>query len=66
LVIDSDLIIKDSKIGIGIGNGNTPSEKLEVNGKIKATSINFSGLPTSDSGLSTGDVWNDGGILKIK
>ena len=49
---------------LGIGT-QTPSEKLEVNGKIKATSINFSGLPTSEEGLSTGDVWNDSGILRI-
>jgi hypothetical protein len=54
-----------------MGNGNlglgvaTPTEKFEVNGKIKATSINFSGLPTSTAGLSSGDVWNDGGVLKI-
>jgi hypothetical protein len=39
---------------------------LNVEGKINAKNINFSGLPTSDSGLSTGDVWNDGGTLKIK
>ena len=34
-------------------------------GKIKAASINFSGLPTSASGLVAGDVWNDAGVLKI-
>jgi hypothetical protein len=49
---------------VGIGT-TTPTEKFEVNGKIKATSINFSGLPTSSVGLSSGDVWNDGGVLKI-
>jgi hypothetical protein len=49
---------------IGIGT-TTPSEKLEVNGKIKATDINFTGLPTSPVGLSTGDVWNDNNILTI-
>jgi len=27
--------------------------------------INFSSLPTSSAGLSTGDIWNDGGTLKI-
>ena len=27
--------------------------------------INASGLPTSASGLSSGDIWNDGGTLKI-
>ena len=27
--------------------------------------LNLSGIPTSSSGLSTGDVWNDSGTLKI-
>jgi hypothetical protein len=34
-------------------------------GKIKASSINFTGLPTSVAGLEQGDVWNDNGTLKI-
>ena len=56
------LATSSGSVGIGIA---TPSEKLEVDGTIKATAINFSGLPTSSTGLSTGDVWNDGGTLKI-
>ena len=37
-----------------------------VNGSLKSTGqINFSGLPTSASGLSSGDLWNDGGTVKI-
>ena len=55
-------IITNGNVGIGT---ETPTEKLEVVGKIKATSINFSGLPTSITGLTTGDVWNDGGTIKI-
>ena len=27
--------------------------------------LRISGLPTSSTGLSSGDVWNDGGVLKI-
>jgi hypothetical protein len=27
--------------------------------------LRIDGLPTSSSGLSSGDVWNDGGTLKI-
>lgn len=33
--------------------------------KITSTKIKFTALPTSASGLSTGDVWNDSGTLKI-
>jgi len=32
---------------------------------LKASRLNLSNLPTSASGLSTGDVWNDSGTLKI-
>jgi hypothetical protein len=49
---------------LGVGTNN-PTERLEVNGKIKATSINFTGLPTSTVGLVSGDIWSDGGTLKI-
>jgi hypothetical protein len=55
-------ITTDGDVGIGTEN---PNEKLEVNGKIKATSINFTNLPTSDIGLSSGNVWNDNNTLKI-
>ena len=41
------------------------SGNLEVSGKISAADINFSGLPTSAAGLSSGDVYNDSGTLKI-
>ena len=54
-------------IAMSTTNGKpvTINNDLELGGKIKATSINFSGLPTSTVGLSTGDVWNDSGTLKI-
>ena len=40
---------------------------LEVNGNLSATGtrINFANLPTSATGLTTGDLWNDAGTLKI-
>lgn len=34
--------------------------KISANGN-----INFQGLPTSSAGLSSGDLWNDSGTLKI-
>ena len=27
--------------------------------------INMSGMPTSSAGLASGDLWNDGGTVKI-
>ena len=40
---------------------------LAVSGNLSAsgTRINFANLPTSATGLTTGDLWNDGGTLKI-
>lgn len=66
-------IDEQGHVGIGTGN-NVITEKLVVEGKIKATSINFSGLVVfaSDAaagagGLISGDIYktNDG-TLKIK
>lgn len=44
------------------GTGTTLTEKMRVkaNGR-----INMSSLPTSASGLSAGDLWNDAGTVKI-
>ena len=61
---DEILTVDGRNSNVGIGT-TSPGAKLDVNGTIKATAINFSGLPTSSTGLSTGDVWNDGGTLKI-
>ncbi len=64
-------VIENGNVGIGV---NIPSVKLEVNGKIKATDVNFSGLPTfaneaaaTVGGLATGDMYKTvAGDLKIK
>ena len=34
-------------------------------GNVRASTINLSNLPTSSTGLITGDVWDDAGTLKI-
>ncbi len=61
---------------VGIGTNGDPDTgiKLQVNGKIKATDINFTGLPThaddaaaGTGGLSEGDVYKTAtGELRIK
>lgn len=33
--------------------------------QLNAGKINVAGIPTSASGLATGDLWNDGGTLKV-
>jgi hypothetical protein len=33
--------------------------------RVKANTINIASLPTSSAGLSAGDLWNDGGTLKV-
>jgi hypothetical protein len=45
-------------VGAYAANTTTPA-------KFTAGTLNLSGLPTSSSGLSSGDVWNDSGTLKI-
>ena len=50
-------ITEDGNSGFGTG---TPQAKLHVKGTLR-----LENLPTSNSGLSTGDVWNDGGTLMI-
>lgn len=55
---------RDMKLG-GTTGGVSSGILLEVVGKAKVQTINISNIPTSATGLSAGDVWNDGGILKI-
>lgn len=44
---------------VGIGTA-APAKTLHVNGTVR-----LQGLPTSATGLSAGDIWNDSGTLKI-
>jgi len=54
---------------LGIGTTADPIQFATTNSvrmTIKSDGkINFSSLPTSATGLSAGDIWNDGGTLKI-
>ncbi|AZQ44870.1 hypothetical protein [Nonlabens ponticola] len=65
----------DDRGNVGINTGTAAiDEKLVVEGKIKATEINFSNLPIADTdaaattaGLETGDVYQtSSGVLRIK
>lgn len=40
-------------------------QRLNSPGSIQATTINLSNLPTSATGLKTGDLWNNLGTVKI-
>ena len=71
LLISSSLLKAQQNVGIGT---LSPTEKLQVNGTIKATDINFTGLPVYSNeaaavsgGLSSGDCYRTAtGELRIK
>ena len=71
--VDRMRIDDQGHVGIGTGNA-TITEKFVVNGKMKATAVNFSGLPTyaddstaGSGGLVSGDMYKtSGGELRIK
>lgn len=52
----------DGKVGVGVGD---PVEMLDVAGRVKAHGVRLTGVPSTPAGLAAGDVWNDGGTLKI-
>ena len=55
-------------IDIGLtGNTNYYFRDLNLKGAILSTGtqVNFANLPTSATGLATGDLWNDAGTMKI-
>lgn len=62
----------NGNVGIGTTAATSIDEKLVVEGKIKATSINFSGVPVYNTeleaaSLSTGDIYQTtNGELRIK
>jgi hypothetical protein len=68
-------LTKDALFVIGNGNNDDPYNtkysdafKVSFNGDttISGKKINIKNIPTSGSGLSLGDIWNDNGTLKIK
>ena len=47
-------------LGLQADNGNTVSTHNVINGKLRITQ-----LPTSSSGLVSGELWNSGGVIHI-
>jgi hypothetical protein len=45
----------------GVSNGFT----IKWNHATTTTRVNIANLPTSSAGLASGDLWNDGGTLKV-
>lgn len=48
-----------------LGNEDWQVAKIDASGRATISTLNISNIPTSSSGLSSGDVWNDAGTLKI-
>ncbi len=73
---DSVTVLKNAQVGIDINNfeTNTTWEKLQVNGKVKASDLKLTGLPVHADeaaaivgGLTTGDVYTTiTGELRVK
>lgn len=39
--------------------------KLQSRGPARFSTVNINQLPTSSAGLSSGDLWNDAGTVKV-
>jgi hypothetical protein len=51
---------------VGINTITNTGFKLDVNGSLRAnTRVNFASLPTSSSGLVSGDLWRNGTVINI-
>jgi len=56
------LIFQTSPVGSSGTSANTPITRMTIK---RDGVINMSGMPTSSAGLSSGDLWNDAGTIKI-
>lgn len=58
----SSISFKTATAGASGNTDRTPSTKFTIKG---SGVINVSNMPTSSAGLVSGDLWSDGGIIKI-
>ena len=73
-VMYSSIVDSKGNWGLGYGSGKVLQEKLEVNGKIKAANVIFTGIPTyandaaaGNGGLVAGEMYKTAaGVLMIK
>ena len=55
----------DSRVSSVHVTDNETSSLILPAGKLQAETANLANLPTSSAGLSSGDLWNDSGTVKI-
>lgn len=58
----ANIVFKTSTPSASGTSDNTPTTKMTIKG---SGVINMSALPTSSSGLSSGDLWNNSGVVNI-
>lgn len=70
-VIDWITTTNTLRIGSDVGSGGGTARDVQIirggttRVTIKGNTINISNIPTSSTGLSSGDVWSNGGVLTI-
>ena len=61
VIVDSTSGSEDGKMNLQVKENGSLTTKMTL----KTNTVNIPNLPTSATGLVTGDLWNDGGTLKI-
>ena len=61
IIIDPTSGSEDGELNLQVQKNGTLATKMTL----KTNTVNIPNLPTSATGLVTGDLWNDGGTLKI-
>lgn len=66
------MVYSSANVPLRLGTNGIEKARIDASGNLLigtsatgGSKLRISGLPTSSAGLSAGDVWNDGGTLKI-